>query len=243
MKKTLYDIQDLFLKNILCVLMLAMTAPVLAQDDETDESSDDETEQVRRPVRKAVAEKYELMTVKGKVFDLATKQPLSGIQVKMLGNSRYAAMTEENGSFEIKVPVFATALYVYAPDFLSQQVAIGKIEEPVEVYMLSDKFGAMYDETTHFTAARSFSAVRTQDVTIDNEIESRLGGDLHTVQRSAAPGVGNAMFIRGLNSIKSNAMPLVVVDGIEQDMQYERTSLHSGQFLNMLASIMRNCPL
>ena len=238
MKATLYDIQNLFLKNILCVLMLAMAAPVLAQDDETEQGSDDETEEVRRPVRKPVAEKYELMTVKGKVCDLATKQPLSGIQIKMLGNSRYAAMTEENGSFEIRVPVFATALYVYSPEYLSQQVAIGKPEEAIEVYMLSDKFATMYDENTHYTAARHFEATRVQDATIDAEIASRLGGDVHSIQRSGAPGNGNAMFIRGINSIKSNAMPLVVIDGIEQDMQYDRTSLHSGQFLNMLANIM-----
>ena len=51
MKKTIYDIQNLFLKNIFCVLMLAMAAPVLAQDDETEQGSDDETEAVRRPVR------------------------------------------------------------------------------------------------------------------------------------------------------------------------------------------------
>ena len=45
------------------------------------------------------------------------------------------------------------------------------------------------------------------------------------------------MFIRGLNSITSDAQPLIIVDGIEQDMQRDRYSLHDGQFNNILANI------
>ena len=55
--------------------------------------------------------------------------------------------------------------------------------------------------------------------------------------RSAAPDAGASMFIRGLNSLNANAQPLIVVDGIEQDMQQNRQSLHSGQFNNILANI------
>ena len=98
MKTILYDIQRLFLRSTFCLLMLTMAVPVLAQDDETDASSDDETEDVRRPVRKSTTEKYELTTVRGKVYDLATKQALAGVQVKMLGNSRYAALRQQTGN-------------------------------------------------------------------------------------------------------------------------------------------------
>ena len=45
------------------------------------------------------------------------------------------------------------------------------------------------------------------------------------------------MFIRGLNSITCDAQPLVVVDGVEIDMQRNRYSLHDGQFNNILANI------
>ena len=239
MKKTIYDIvENVFLKNTLCLLLLSMAAPVLAQDDATESGDDEETEEVRRPVNREQKEKYELKTVKGTVFDLATKKPLAGIQMKMLGNGRYAAMSDEDGTFEIKVPYFATALYVFSPDYLSQQVAIGKADEPVTVNMLSDKFRTMYGEGNTYTAEKSFHASRVQDVTIDNEISAQLGADVRNIQRSAAPGIGNAMFVRGFNSLYSNAMPLVIIDGVEQDMQYDRLSLHQGQFNNMLANVM-----
>ena len=45
------------------------------------------------------------------------------------------------------------------------------------------------------------------------------------------------MFIRGLNSITTDAQPLIIIDGVEQDMQRDRYALHTGQTKNMLANI------
>jgi TonB-dependent SusC/RagA subfamily outer membrane receptor len=45
------------------------------------------------------------------------------------------------------------------------------------------------------------------------------------------------MFIRGLNSINANAQPLVIIDGVETDMQPGRATLHSGRAFNALASL------
>ena len=45
------------------------------------------------------------------------------------------------------------------------------------------------------------------------------------------------MFIRGINSLMSNAQPLIVIDGVEQDMQQNRVCLHDGQVNNILANI------
>ena len=240
MKTTLYHIQNVFQRSMLCLLMLCLAMPVLAQEDvtATDGDEDENTEEVKRPVRKVEQEKYELMTVKGTIFDLATKTPLAGIQLQTLANKRYAAMTDEDGSFEIKVPVFATSLYVYAPEFLAQQVAIGQNDKPLAIYMMADKYAPMYADGTQITAARSFTSERDNNPVIDTEIGDRLGGDLHSTQRSAAPAIGNAFFIRGLNSLNANSLPLVLIDGVEQDMQYFRPSLHNGQFNNMLANLM-----
>ena len=223
----------MFLRNTLCLLMFALAAPVYAQDVFDDE--EEETEAVKRPARKEVKEKYELHEVNGVVFDLATKAPLAGVQVRALGNTRYAAMTTEDGKFTIKVPAFVTSLFVHAPEYADQQVAVS---EEIAIYMLRDKFRPMYDEATHYTAARSVKIERDNNPIIDTEIGERLSGDLYSIQRSAAPSMGNAMFIRGLNSLNANSMPLVVIDGVEQDMQYFRNSLHLGQFNNVLANFM-----
>ena len=46
-----------------------------------------------------------------------------------------------------------------------------------------------------------------------------------------------AMFINGLNSLNSNAMPLVVLDGVVYDMLYDTRMLHNGYFNNLLQAI------
>ena len=66
MKTTLYLIQKVFQRNMLCLLMLSLAMPVLAQEDVTAaEDDEDATEEVKRPARQVEQEKYELMTVKG----------------------------------------------------------------------------------------------------------------------------------------------------------------------------------
>ena len=147
-------------------------------------------------------------------------------------------MTGADGKFTIKVPEFATTLFVHSPSFMSQQVAINAkdTEKEIKVLMMQEKFRPMYGEGTTYTAQAGFDA-DAKDVTIESDIENILGADVRTVTRSAAPGIGASMFVRGLSSINANAQPLIVVDGVEQDMQQNRLSLHSGQINNILANI------
>ena len=121
---------------------------------------------------------------------------------------------------------------------MSQQVAINAkdTEKEIKVLMMQEKFRPMYSEGTTYTAQAGFDA-DAKDVTIESDIENILGADVRTVTRSAAPGIGATMFVRGLSSINANAQPLIVVDGVEQDMQQNRLSLHSGQINNILANI------
>lgn len=224
----------MFLRNALCVAFVGLAMPAFAQDD----FSDDE-EQAPQPKRVVYKEKYPLMTISGKVFDEAGKKPLGGVQLKALGNARYTAMTEDDGSFKIKVPKFTTSLYVYAPEYSSQQVAISSdTTRQVLVYMINDKFRPMYDEGTTITAKRGFTSSAANNTTIDQEIQGLLSADVRSIQRSAAPGIGNNSFIRGINSINANSQPLIIIDGVELDQQLSRESLHTGQFNNMLNALM-----
>ena len=124
MKTTIFNIkQDMSRRLFFCMLAFGFSfTPVLAQDDDTEE---DEVETaIKQPTRKAVHVNYPTVSIKGVVTDMATGKPLAGIQLQALGNRRYTAMTEENGTFVIKVPNFTTSLYVHAPEFMSQQVAV-----------------------------------------------------------------------------------------------------------------------
>ncbi len=234
MKSIIYNIQKSFQRNALCLIAVGLTAPALAQDDLTDEEV---TAAPKRP--KVEVEKYQLTTVKGRILDETSKKPLGGIQVKALGNSRYTAMSDDDGTFTIKVPTFTRSLYVYSQEFSAQQVGINPAsDEEVTVYMLSDKFRPMYNDATNITASRDFTATGGHSYTIDTEIEERLSGDLRSIQRSGSLGIGNNVFIRGINSINANSQPLVIVDGVEMDMQLSREMLHSGNVNNMLANVM-----
>lgn len=217
---------------LLCVIALATAAPAFAQDSET-------ATEVSAPVRKKKVEKtYPTVTIKGEVMDLATKQPLAGVQVQTLGNNRYTAMTDEDGKFAIKVPKFATALYVHSPEYLSQQIGINVNDttETLSIRMISDAYGKMYDNTIGYTANKKVS-VESHSITVDNDITKQLSGDLRAITRSGIAESGAAFFIRGLNSLNTNAQPLIIIDGVEQDMQLDRTALHDGQFINILANI------
>ena len=238
MKSTIFNPWQTVSRRLLfCTLVFALgTMPMMAQSE--DEEEEEEVETIKQPVRKAVKDKYPTVTIHGVVTDQATKQPLAGIQLQALGHIRYTAMTEEDGTFAIRVPEFATALYVHAPEYLSQQVPIvaGDSTQRLSILMLREKFLPMYTTGTDYTA-KSTAEINRFGVTADNEIAGRLGGDIHAIARSAALDGGAAMFIRGLSSLNSDAQPLVVVDGIELDMQRDRYSLHDGQNMNMLANI------
>ncbi len=222
----------------LCAMALcAVSTPALAQDDSGDPFEEEETG-LKAPKRKAFVDTNKLVTISGVVIDDVTKQPVAGVRVQTLGDERYTAMTDAKGAFSIKLPDFATSLYVQAPRYMSQQVAIKSNDEKqnIEVRLLSNKFKTMYEDGTTYTASNEFT-VQGGSFVIDDEIQTNLGADIRSINRSGALDGGNSMFIRGLNSLNANAQPLIILDGVEVDMQLDRTVLHQGRSANMLAHL------
>lgn len=234
MKSTLYNIlQRQGLRFCMAVTAVSLSTLAFAQDD-----LDDDAPAIKAPKRTVVADKYPTVTVKGIVVDNATNNPLAGVRIHALNDNRYAAMTNAKGEFTIKVPTFATALFVQAPHYINQQVAINNndSEQNVSITMLSDKFGAMYEEATDLAAKNNFVS-DGKTLTIDEEIGMKLGADIHTTMHSGQLETGAMMLIRGINSINLNSQPLVILDGVELDMQRDRGSLHQGDIFNMLSTI------
>lgn len=213
---------------------LSTCLPANAQDNEL---ADDEVA-VKVPKKPTVkVPSYPTIEVKGVCVDAVTKQPLAGIMIQTLGNANYTAMTEEDGRFTIKVPTFATALYVHAPEYLDQHVGINTKGELIHIEMLSDKFRPMYEKRTHIGASAVAHIKNTTSQTVETDIENQLGADVHAITRSGGPGYGTAMFVRGLNSLTANAQPLIVIDGVVNDMQQTRSSLHYGDYNNLLLNL------
>ena len=179
--------------------------------------------------------------IKGKVTDAATGKPLTGVQVKAYGNERYTAMTDTEGNYSISVPDYVNSLFISLEGTASIQVAIGSDLNNVNARLFSDTFSNSYQKATagnHLSVASDFD--NNAEQSIDPFIQQRLGAEIRSVSRGGNEGLGNVMFINGLNSLKSTAQPLVVVDGVILDMQYERTMLHDGYYNNILANINVN---
>ena len=219
---------------ISCYLLFSGAQTAFAQDETTGDESE-----VAAPKKKKVVKvpDYPTMEVKGTCVDAATKKPLAGIMVQALGNANYTAMTEEDGTFTIKVPTFATALYIHGPEYLSQHVGLGNLQESIRVEMLGDVFRPMYGKSSTIVASAEALVKNTTSQTVETDIENQLGADVRSITRSGGPGYGAAMFIRGLNSLTANAQPLIVIDGVVQDVQQTRTALHYGDYTNLLLNI------
>ena len=236
MKSTIYNfLQCQSLRLSLCAIALTICGVAFAQDDVDEE---DAPVAIKAPKRTKVVDTNPTITVQGIVVDDATKMPLAGVRVQTLKDNRYVAMTDGDGKFTLKLPTFATSLYVQSPHYLSQQVAIvaGDETQQIRISMLSDAFSAMYEDGTTITAKNSFVS-NGNGLSIDEEMTEKLGGDIRMNMHSGNLEQGAAMFIRGISSVNANAQPLIIVDGVELDMQQNRESLHLGDIFNMLSTI------
>ncbi len=217
------------------ISFLAATPNATAQDNIVDQTSAQEIQAPRRRTINAV-KKYPTKDVQGYVYDAATDMPIEGARVQAFGNNLYSAMTDENGHYKISVPVFVNSLLVTLADYNDVQVSFDTDEVP-DVDLYSDKFLKVYHETTDVTSSNKVSIENTSAVTIDEDMENKLSGDIRTINRTGLRGQGAAMFIRGLNSLNINAQPLFIVDGMITDMMSDRTSMHTGFITNILSSI------
>lgn len=175
----------------------------------------------------------------GKVIDSATGQPAVGVKVQAYNNALYASMTDDNGEYTIRVPQYVTSLIFDCEGYNLVQQSVGSDTILMTTKLLSAKFGDNYSKQTFATSKKTaLVSYNNNDISIDNQIQSSLGGDMRAITRSGVPGQGVMMLMNGLNSLNSNAQPLVIIDGVIQEMQYDSPSLHDGFFNNLLANIM-----
>ena len=219
--------------GISLALLTALPATLHAQND------DEEEVEVQAPVRKAVVKKqYPTRTVRGTVVDAATQQPVAGAIVRAAEVDGYSTLTGDDGTYELKVPLFATALYITTTDYLSQQQGLVSGEQQRTALLYGTAFRGDYDATTNVLGTQQAIDFRyTNAVNVKDEVEDQLGAYVHTISRGGTPGIGSVMFVQGLNSLNVNAQPLVVVDGVIIDQQYSRTMLHEGFYNDVLSSI------
>lgn len=219
-----------------CLFLCAGLTPAMAQDDVADAEG---TSEVEAPVVKKrvlpTGPSYEMKEVSGTILDASSHQPISGVRVQALNDIRYTAMTGEDGTFKISVPVFTTALFISTEEYNPVQVPLKGGNLKVNLY--SSVFKSFYKDGNETFTRQSVNLENTSTISAESDIENTLNSTVRTLMRGGMPGQGAAMFMNGLNSLNTIAQPLIIVDGVMWDMQYDRSALHTGFFNNVLNTL------
>lgn len=186
--------------------------------------------------------------IKGLVRDAHTKQPLAAAQINLFDKSA-SASTDLNGRFQLSVSttIINDVLVVSAYDYGRRDVSLqGRDSIIIDLY--SDVFGVYYkiannvndkiDNTQLVSSIKSIANIdQVTSVSVDDILQSELGGDIRAISRSGLVGMGSSLFIRGLNTLNSNAQPLFVIDGVIFNNLYDMQSIQGGFFNNPLENI------
>lgn len=225
----------------ICFSLLLATVPVAGfAQDEFEEEEIDTTVVLR--ARKAAAKKQEpTREISGRVVSQQDHTPLAGVLVQSIAGKGYSALTEDDGTFRLQVPLYSSAVEVTIPGYNTVRVGLNESGKLRDIVMQSDAARPLYGKDDnilgHAQATRfDFSSAAN----IATEIENQLGAEVRTTERGGINGLGAYMQISGVGSYLANAQPLVVIDGVITEMQYERQMIHSGFYNDILSNFNVN---
>ena len=188
---------------------------------------------------KAERKHYAMRKVSGKVIEGTTGRPVAGALVSATGVKGYGAITDDQGCYQMDVPTIVTNITVKSPDhqMLSVGLAAGEMQNLLKLWPQS--FSADYGKDNNVIAASSTDDLNhvTATMNVKDEIQKHLGAYAYTTAHGGMPGIGSTVFIQGLNSLNASAQPLVVVDGVILEQQYNREYIHDGFFNDILSGI------
>lgn len=222
--KTLKYIQPRFVAFLTFLALFVGTSKVNAQAEETTAVT---TEQ-------KAAEELEEIT--GIIIDAATKEAIPGVRVEALNNNRYTAMTKPDGTFTIKIPAYVASLYVSTPGYESVIIK-ARQKKDITVSLYDEKFSTYVENGIDITAKNEAVIDMSKATTVETEIQNKLGADVRTITRSGMVGLGGLMMMQGINSLNASAQPLIVLNGVIQDLQDSYESIHEGYYNNTLAAL------
>ena len=183
--------------------------------------------------------------VEGWVRDSHTKEPIHAAQIDVPNKS--SAVTDETGKFTIDLTSGEEIVRVTAFDYGQVEIPVqGKKQIVIDLYpeVFNNYFKEIQLPTGSLPNTSLSSSVKSTedirqiiDVSADAIIQTSLGGDLRSIGRSGHTGAGNALFIRGFNSLNVNAQPLFVVDGVIWNNLSHFQSIHQGLHYNPLEDI------
>lgn len=183
--------------------------------------------------------------VRGLVRDAHTKEPLNAVQINVV-NKKSSAVSDENGWFTIPVSSLADVLYFNVYDYNPLEVPLkGRDTVTVDLYVdhftnyfknIESAFGSISNSKLNYAHKDVDVSGQFNALSLDEMLYS-LGGDVRTISKSGLWGMGSTLFIRGINSLNTNAQPLFVVDGVIWNNFYDSESVHNNFFSNTLTNL------
>jgi TonB-linked SusC/RagA family outer membrane protein len=192
-------------------------------------------------------------TVRGRVVEQGSNNPLQGVSVTVVGGSQ-TVVTNQEGRFALtNVPAGARTLRAARIGYGAQTRSITVGAAPVEVnFTLStDVLGLDeivvigYGQVERRRAGGgAIASVRPDEVTqstttatVENVLQGRVSG-VQVTQNSGVPGSAISVRVRGASSISAGNEPLYVIDGVPA-IQGDLSLLNIGQTqsISALASL------
>jgi len=174
------------------------------------------------------------ITVTGTVSDASTREPMPGVNIVIQGTT-IGTMTDLNGKYTLDVPNERVVLIFSFIGYTSKSITVGNqrqisvsmtieataIEEIVVIGYGTQKKESVVGAVTQASGELVKSSVQGAD--LGNALTGALPG-LVTISTTGLPGGSDQdndfalMYIRGQKTW-NNAMPLVIVDGVERPLQ------------------------
>jgi len=166
-------------------------------------------------------------SIKGVVLSATDKQPIIGASV-WLKNTTKGVITDLDGKFSIVLDESSNVLQISYIGYKSKEIVINeKVEYIVELVEESERLqevvvtGSTSQQKQSITGAISNIEPARLKVAGAPKVSTLLAGQVAGVvslTRSGEPGGGADFYIRGISSFAGSNSPLVLVDGVERDM-------------------------
>lgn len=177
-------------------------------------------------------------TIKGTVID-ERGDPLIGVNVFVKG-STIGAITDLDGNFSLNASAGSTLVISYI-GYLSQEIVVKgnsllNIILKEDTKTLDEVVVIGYGTSLKKDITGSVSSVKAEELnsvassSVSQMLQGRVAG-MNSIQRSAQPGAGMSINIRGAASPSGNNSPLYVVDGVPlQNNSTADPGLDSGSY-------------
>ena len=155
-----------------------------------------------------------------------TGEPFTGVFVVVKGSSN-ATMTDIDGKFQISAPRGSVLVFSFL-NYEDVELSVEGGNGPVAVKMtpsateLEESTVVAYGTQRKASIVGSISTIsadglKTPVANISNALAGRMPGVV-AMQTSSEPGSSSEFWIRGVGTFGANSKPLIIVDGVEREM-------------------------